>query len=341
MTRRNGAARPRVLVLRALGLGDFLTGLPALRAVAAAFPEHATVLAAPATLAPLAELCGAVDELVDAAPLARLRPSADGADLGVNLHGKGPESHRVLQAARPARLVAFAHPEISGSEGWPEWRPDEHEVDRWCRLLAESGIPADPSDLRLPPPAGVDLPTGAVPGATVVHPGAASGARRWPIRRWAEVARAQAASGHTVLVTGSKAERPLAEAVARLAGLPEGGVLAGRTDLRELAAVIASAGAVACGDTGVAHLATAFGTPSVVLFGPTSPEEWGPPRTASFHRVLWAGHRGDPHGADPDQGLLRIPTSAVLETLSGLEAVRSRSISAPHTGAPVPEGGMP
>ena len=30
----------------------------------------------------------------------------------------------------------------------------------------------------------------------------------------------------------------------------------------------------ACGDTGIAHLASALGTPSVILFGPTSPERW-------------------------------------------------------------------
>ena len=47
-----------------------------------------------------------------------------------------------------------------------------------------------------------------------------------------------------------------------------------RFDLLELTAVVAAAARVVCGDTGVAHLATALGTPSVVLFGPTSPARW-------------------------------------------------------------------
>ena len=49
----------RILVYRAIGLGDFLTGVPALRAVARAFPTAEVCLAAPAPLSPLVPLTGA------------------------------------------------------------------------------------------------------------------------------------------------------------------------------------------------------------------------------------------------------------------------------------------
>jgi ADP-heptose:LPS heptosyltransferase len=299
------------VVLRALGLGDLLTGVPALRALRRAYPDHHITLAAPAALAPLAALTGALDETVDTAPLAPLDARLHGADLAVNLHGRGPESRQVLRAARPRRLIAFSSSGVA-------WRPGEHEVARWCRLLEESGIRADPSDLRLTAPEDVGSPA---PGATVVHPGAASAARRWPAERWAAVARAEHAGGRAVVLTGSASERALAEHVAREAGLPASAVLAGRTTLLELAALVAEAGRVACGDTGVAHLATAVSTPSVVLFGPTPPSEWGPPADGP-HCVLWMGRSGDPHGAECDPGLLEIGVRDVVDALAALPAAR-------------------
>jgi ADP-heptose:LPS heptosyltransferase len=311
-----------VVVLRALGLGDLLTAVPGLRALARAFGDHELVLAAPAGLAPLLGLIEAdgrpaVDRLVSTSELEPLRPDLHEADVGVNLHGRGPQSHRILLAARPQRQVWFRHPSVPQSVGGPRWYGGEHEVKRWCRMLTEQGIPADPRELELTTPPDSEL-SDRVRGATIIHPGAAHPARRWPPERFAQVARAAAADDRRVLLTGSAAERELAEAVAAGAGLARDSVLAGRTNLLELAAIVAGAGRVVCGDTGVGHLATAFGTPSVLLFGPTPPGEWGPPAERGQHRVLWAGRTGNPHGNRPDPGLLSITAGDVVQALDGL-----------------------
>ena len=308
-------ARPSLLALRALGLGDFLTALPALHALAAAFPEHRRLLAAPRALGPLARLTGAVDTVVD---LARLAPLAltPPPHIAVNLHGRGPQSHRVLLNTRPRSLVAFEHPEVPRTGLAPRWRADEHEVHRWCRLLIEHGIAADPTRLDLTPPP-VPAPPAAV-GATVLHPGAAHEARRWPADRWAALARAEVTSGRRVIVTAGAGEIERARSVADRAGLDHG-VVHAPADLLHLAAVVAAAGRVVVGDTGVAHLATALGTPSVVLFGPTSPALWGPPPERRRHRALWAGRNGDPHGPRVDPGLLAISVADVRAALAGLE----------------------
>jgi ADP-heptose:LPS heptosyltransferase len=305
----------RVVALRALGLGDLLTAVPALRALQRTWPAATVTVAAPRALAPRVGLTGC--ELVDAAPLAPLPAALHAADVLVNLHGRGPQSHRVALRARPRRLIAFVHDEVPETAGMPEWRADEHETARWCRLLEESGVPCEPGDLRLTAPP-LRNPLTTLRGATVVHPGAASPARRWPPGRFAQVARAEAAAGRPVVITGGPDERGLARAVAVRAGLPETVVLAGRTDLHDLAAVVGAAGRVVCGDTGVGHLATALGVPSVLLFGPTSPETWGPWRGGDRHRVLWAGRTGDPHGRTPHAGLLEIEPRDVLAELAAL-----------------------
>jgi ADP-heptose:LPS heptosyltransferase len=314
-----GDRRPRLAVLRALGLGDLLTVVPALRALARAFPGHRRMLLAPRWLGPLLPLIRedgepCVEALVDVAGLGAdpglLPPRID---LAVNLHGRGAESHRLLLAAGPRRLLAYRHDEIETEEPMPGWEQDEHETKRWCRLLRHAGIAAEASELE------IERPRPALPewmrGATLLHPGAASAARRWPAERWAAVARAELLAGREVLLTGSRGEVGLARAIAVEAGLDPSRQLAGRTDIRALTALVAAAGAVVCGDTGVAHLATALAVPSVLLFGPTSPSHWGPPGDRGLHRVLWEGRTGDPHGKAPDPGLLEIGVDAVLRAL--------------------------
>jgi ADP-heptose:LPS heptosyltransferase len=301
-------------VLRALGLGDLLVAVPALRGLRAAYPAHRLVLAAPAGLAPLARLTGAIDELlpadgVAAPPVLPAVPVPPA--LAVNLHGRGPQSTRALLGLRPARLSAYAHPELPELDG-PEWTDTEHEAARWCRLLAHHGVPADPGDLELARPPG----PGPAPGAVVVHPGAAHRSRRWPPDRYAAVAGALHRHGHRVVVTGGPAERPLATEVARLAGLPPAAVLAGDTDLLGLAALVAHARLVLCGDTGAGHLATAYRTPSVLLFGPTPPAEWGPPDRPE-HLVLWHGTgRGQPRADRVDPALLAVQVPEVLAAVT-------------------------
>ena len=314
--------QPRLLVLRALGLGDLLTAVPALRALADAFPDHRRLLACPCELTPIAELSGAVDEVVGAGPLEPLPAGLRGTELAVDLHGRGPQSHRLLRRLGPQRLIAFAN-RAAGFPDAPRWRPDEHERVRWCRLLDESGIPADPARLDLPaPPAHVPA---RLRGLTIVHPGAAAAARRWPAERFAAVVRAEIAAGRRVAITGARSEAQLARDVARLADLRGGAVLAGRTGLRELAALVAAAGRVVCGDTGMAHLATALRTPSVILFGPVAPDLWGPPLDRPWHRVLWTGELDDPHAGEPGSGLLGIAVDDVLAALAGLAAVDERN----------------
>lgn len=304
-----------VLVLRALGLGDLLTGIPALRGIRRAYPDAHVVLATRAELAGLAMFTGAVDEVVPAPGLGELRWRKGSPDVAVNLHGSGPESIADLLATDPGTLITHRHADYPDIAGAP-WCDDIHEVDRWCRLLEQHGIDCDAADLGIGRPAGYP----PRPGVVVVHPGAAFAARRWPAERFAAVARELRAAGRRVVVTGSSAEIDLAHDVAHQAGIPESDVLAGQLDVLAMVAQIADCQLLICGDTGVGHIATATGTPSVLVFGPTPPSRWGP-RGQGPHVTVWAGEGGDPHGDRPHPGLLLITAARVVEASRQMLAV--------------------
>lgn len=317
----------RLLVLRAIGLGDLLTGVPALRALRRALPDHELVLAAPEPQRPLVELTGAVDTFLPTEELAPIAWSGAPPEIAVELHGNGPATKALLQALSPGRLVTFGGPDADGRHvAGPAWDTDEHERERWCRLVSWAfDCPADPDDVVLARPAQPP----AVARAVVVHPGAAYPSRRWPAERFAVVARWLADQGHDVVITGSRDEVDLAEEVRRRADLPREAVLAGRTDLASLAALVADSRLVVSGDTGTAHLASAYRTPSVLLFGPTPPRRWGPPRNGP-HTVLWHGedgYVGKPHATTPDPVLLSI---GVREVVSAAEE-RLRAGSPPSS----------
>ncbi|WP_306896674.1 glycosyltransferase family 9 protein [Agromyces albus] len=301
-----------MLVLRALKLGDLLVAVPALTALRRGFPEHRIVLATSGWLAPIVELLGTVDELLPTPGLSRpLDVTAGSVDIAVNLHGRGPESGTLLHAVHPRRLIAHAPDAPDG----PEWIDGLLERERWARLVRSTGVPADADEVAIPAPDTVP----SVVGAAVVHVGAFYGARRWPAARFAEVARALAARGERVVFTGGAEERERAAEVAALAGVPVTEVLAGRLDLTGFAAVIAAARLVVTVDTGAAHLASAYRVPSVVIFGPARPEEWGPP-TAGPHIVLTdpSCRRGDVFADDPDPALLAVTAADVVDAIERL-----------------------
>lgn len=298
--------RDTVLVLRALGLGDLLTSVPALRGLRRHYRDATLVLAAPARYRELALLTGAVDDVLPTECLGDLATLPAQPSVAVNLHGCGPQSHDHLLAWRPRSVITHSHPRYPRLSG-PSWCAEEHEINRWCALLEWSGIRCESTDVLISRPEVENGETDAV----VIHPGASAPARQWPVDRFAAVADALRNDGHDVLITGSAAEFDLAHAVARAAGLPRTAVLAGLLDLPALTALVCDSTLVICGDTGMAHLAAATGTASVVLFGPTAPSRWGP-RGPAPHVALWAGRTGDPHGAVPDPNLLRIDTASVL-----------------------------
>jgi heptosyltransferase-2/heptosyltransferase-3 len=110
----------------------------------------------------------------------------------------------------------------------------------------------------------------------VVHAGSGSPLKAWPAHRWATAADAlRERLGAAVVLTGGHAEIGLVREVAAHMRRPAA-LLAGDVELGTLAAVLQRAELVLGADSGPLHLASALGTRTVRLYGPTDPARFGP-----------------------------------------------------------------
>jgi heptosyltransferase-2 len=103
-------------------------------------------------------------------------------------------------------------------------------------------------------------------------PGAVGPSKRWT--SFAELARRLAAGGNSIWVLGSPAEAPLAAEIVAAAG-PAAADLTS-PDLRNAILALKLAAVCVSNDSGLVHVAAAIGTPTVGIFGPTSPWHWAP-----------------------------------------------------------------
>jgi ADP-heptose:LPS heptosyltransferase len=286
------------LVARLDRLGDMIICGPAIRAVANCV-DRVSVLAAPAGADAAALLPGVdgvlvwdcpwigapapavtradVRQLVDRLAAARV----DEALVLTSFHQNALPTALLLRLAGVPRIAAV-------SDDYPgsllDIRivspPDAPEPARMLAVARAAGYhlaSADDGRLAVRTPA---AGSAAIPGGpfVAVHPGVDAPARGYPEPLWRDTVARLTRGGRTVTVTGSVAERAPAARVADAAELPGRAImLAGRTDLGGLAAVLRAADVLVCANTGPAHLAAAVGTPVVSLFAPVVPAaRWAP-----------------------------------------------------------------
>jgi heptosyltransferase-2 len=281
-------------------LGDTVMAVPLLRALREARPGARVLLAGPwaALLAGqgLADVAVTYPRSWRGRIAVADRVRAFGADTAVLL----PNSLEAALAARywlARRVIGFA----TGGRSWllsdavavPAPRP--HQVDEYAALLGPLAIEVAEREPRLSPP-GADAEerravrallgeAGVAPeGRPLVgiHLGAAYGAAKvWPRERVAELARLLPGAGAVPVLVGAPDDAAAAEAVRAAAPVAS---LVGRDRPELLTALLAELDVLVAGDTGVAHLAAALGTPVVALFGPTDPALTAPRGRAAVLR---------------------------------------------------------
>jgi heptosyltransferase-2 len=171
----------------------------------------------------------------------------------------------------------------------PEWRETKHEVFYYLKIVAELEwlIKHEQTFLETQPDGSLEVcdarksrardalnARGIVEDKPLVAlcPGSInSRAKRWPTERYAALAdRLINELGAQVMLIGSNAEAEVSLEVSnQMRNQPL--TLTGQTDLAELVATLSLADLLVTNDTGPAHIASALGRPTLVIFGPTNP----------------------------------------------------------------------
>jgi lipopolysaccharide heptosyltransferase I len=150
----------------------------------------------------------------------------------------------------------------------------KHAIDRYLDLAVDLGCERGPVEFVFPTTdedratVAAMLPDGK--RFAVLLPGTNWMTKRWPVKHFAEIVKPlREKYGLETIVAGSPADSQLAEQI--------GGMnLCGKTNLRQLVALLERADLVIANDSGPMHIAAALGRPLVTAFGPTNADRTGP-----------------------------------------------------------------
>ena len=301
----------KIAIFRALQLGDLLVSVPVLRAIRQHFPEAEITLIGLSWAATFVERYSRyLDRFVefvgypgipevpnDALCTERFlqEQRAYGYDLVIQMHGSGNTSNPFALALRGAVTAGYYEqvpfPGLDLSLPYPQ---DQPEILRNLALASLVGCRNLDPHLEFPLYEEDDRELAAVFDQSSstrrlkigIHPGSRPPARRWPAEYFAFVADELAQHFDAqIIFTGSKDEVPIVQEV-QAQMKTQALHLVGKTSLGSLGLLLSRLDLFISNDTGPAHMACAFPSPSITLFGPADYYRWAP-----LEKALHAGVR--------------------------------------------------
>lgn len=337
-------ASPRILITRLSAIGDCVQTLPVATALREHFPNAFIAWASEPAGAPLVASHPAVDHVVDVpkhmllspAGVSRVRRSLRELHFDLVIDPQSlTKSSAVGWLSGAKRRIGFARPtarEVSpllNTELVKSTQP--HMVDRYLEMLRPLGVtnPRVQFNLRI----GSRARQAVAPfvrrrelsgGFAVLNVGAGWDSKRWPAERFAQVAqRLSRDHGLISVITwaGQREQTWAADIYSRAGGHA---IVAPKTNLMELAALLQEASFVVASDTGPLHLAAAMGAPCVGLYGSTRREVCGPYGAANIAlQEAYDASYGRKRPGASNWAVARITVEMVVEACGGL--IRARS----------------
>ncbi len=290
----------KILIRGTNWIGDSIMSIPAMREVRRIFPESHITLHTRSWLEGLFSNASFIDDIIS---FEKNRwPAVDVYDNVTFLRDEGFDLAILLPNSFESALTAFLSG-ITVRVGYnkdarglllthpvavPEWKNRRHEVFYYLNLIGETerrllgrdtvaaaspDISLEITEPRKEAAREILIAAGADLSKQTVLLGVGStnsNAKRWPADRYARLAdELQTELGTNVVLVGSAGDSEVADQVAGLAKIRPLS-LVGKTNVAEAAAVLSVANLLISNDMGLAHVAPAVGTRSIVIFGPTN-----------------------------------------------------------------------
>lgn len=286
----------RVLVVRLRSIGDTVLATPSLVSLRRFLPHAEIDVLLEDWVAPLLQGSEVVDRVVAVGRSGGSRTRAAwklrrrGYDIAFNLHGGTTGTFFTFASGARHRVGygSYQYPFLYNhllTECSPAWPGNEaHSAQQQLALLEHIGVPVDRQERSaLPRNADAELSINARIGEladlkgspmALMHPAAAFATKTWPVENFARTAEYLQTLGLSTVAVAGPSEKAVLQDLARESGAP----VAAFSDLSlpEITALARRASLFVGNDSGIAHIAAAVGTPSVVVFGSSNINFWRP-----------------------------------------------------------------
>jgi ADP-heptose:LPS heptosyltransferase len=304
----------RIIILRALNLGDLLCSVPSFRSLRSALPNaQITLIGLPWAKSFVDRFSTYLDDFLELPGFPGLperEPQLEKIplflqevqwlkfDLALQMQGSGAITNQLIALVGARKTAGFYIP--------GQYCPDEEsfipypvhlsEIRTHLSLMEHLGFHSSNENLEFPLYVEDWEEYHALvqeyklePGKfVVIHPGARSADRRWKAENFAFVADGLANRGFRIVLTGTEDEAHLTAAVAAHIQNARPLDLAGKTSLGSMGVLLSKSRMLISNDTGISHLAAALKIPSVILFMASDPHRWAPEDKELHKVVAWA-----------------------------------------------------
>ena len=329
----------KVLLVRLRSIGDTVLSTPSLYALRRFLPHAQIDILVEDWVAPVLDDHPHIDNVVvleRAGMISRARAArqirSTGYDVVYNLHGGTTATFltRATGARHRVGLKSYQYAHLHNHQApsplvvWGQQKT--HSVEQQLALLGWTGVPVTdrPRTHLAVPRKAADLVhqrlvESGIEDAKIalIHPATAFVTKQWATEKFARVAESLADRGFAPVAVGAPQDREILKSMLEQATVP---ITSLDLSLPEVSALAARSRIFVGNDSGIAHIAAAVGTPSVVIFGSSNVAHWRPWNKAAAEVVLEEMPCQPCHGYfcekfPQPECILRVPVERVMAAI--------------------------